>query len=94
MYLLEVIWLTVEASGHVEGERHGEEEGCKERGRKDLIAAEDLQVSAKGNKEKGRQGDGALPSSQAMLRNHFSHIIPLQCKHVFNSCPFSNEIHY
>lgn len=59
-----------------------------------LIAAEDVQFRAKGSKERGRQGGRALPSSQATLRNHFSHLIPLQCKHVFNSCPFSNEINY
>lgn len=30
VYLLEVIWLIVKASGHEQGERLGEEEGCTE----------------------------------------------------------------
>lgn len=70
----------------------GKKRGVRREREGRLIAVEELQVSGKGSKEKRRQGDGALPSSQATLRNHFSPIIPLQGKHVFNSCPFSNEI--
>lgn len=75
--------------GRGSGERERGER--KRKGGKTVIAVS-WKFRRKGNKEKGRQGDGSLQSFHKSLRIHFSCIIPLHCKHAFNSCPLSKEL--